>query len=568
MGPSVSPWYERWSGIMRDEPYLAAAFLAALVAMASTPIAFAILARQPFFQARRGRTTQPPSFASVVVGMMLVMGIPAIFGAMVLKGRYYDENRYARDPNQHVVGSAAERQELKLLEGERAALVNSVKDLDQELLKIRAIGQQSQPVAAAVNPFLQKLAVVRKAVGLDAPLQLLPETGLPAELPGVPAYAVASPVGAGTPAAAPAAAAPKPGVPPAIVEAEIGSVPEAQKRLAAMLPLSDIPAGWEVGEMAGKHLETFTADNLFEKINGRAESFLQFGVKGMAYTNYHPAGDESSELQLYIFEMGSDLKALGKYGTEKPAEGIAAIEVGDEGYQSAGSTFFYRGPYYTQIVSSVEDPKLAAFALELAKRIDAVQSGKGSPAPATVAAAPTPELPNAPAPAPSEAPKAEPAAAPKPAPTGPAAIFAMLPKDPNKDRPQFVVSDVFGYSFLTNVFLAEYQEGEVGFQGFLRPCASPEAAKALLDKYVESVKADGAEVKPLEGKEADSLLQSANIGLFDVVFVKNNVFGGVNGATEAGPAEAFARKLAAGLSGDIPVFEEKAEEAVPSAGSH
>jgi hypothetical protein len=561
MGPSVSPWYERWAGIWREEPYLAAALLAALVAMASTPIAFAILTRQSFFQARRGRTTQPPSFSSVVVGMMLVMGIPAIFGGMLVKSRYYDKYRYEYDPNQHVLGSPEELKELKLLEGERAALVNSVKDLDQELLKIRAIGQQSQPVAAAVNPFLQKLAVVRKAVGLDAPLQLLPETGLPAELPGLPAFAVASPVGAGAPAAAPAAA-PKPGVPPALVEAEIGAVPEAQKRLAAMLPLSDIAPGWEVGEMAGKHLETFTADNLFEKINGRAESFLQFGVKGMAYTNYHPAGDESSELQLYIFEMGSDLKALGKYGTEKPAEGIAAIEVGDEGYQSAGSTFFYRGPYYTQIVSSVEDPKLAAFALALAQRIDAIQSGKAAPAP--VAA--TPE-PTAPMPAAAEAPKAEPAA-PKPAPTGPAAIFALLPKDPNKDRPQFVVSDVFGYSFLTNVFLAEYKEGEVGFQGFLRPCASPEAAKALLEKYAESVKADGAEVKPLEGKEADSLLLSANIGLFDVVFVKNNVFGGVNGATEAGPAESFARKLAAGLSGDLPIFEEKAEEAVPPAGSH
>ena len=33
-----------------------------------------------------------------------------------------------------------------------------------------------------------------------------------------------------------------------------------------MLPLIDPPAGWTVGKSGEKHLETFNADNLFEKI--------------------------------------------------------------------------------------------------------------------------------------------------------------------------------------------------------------------------------------------------------------------------------------------------------------
>ena len=87
-----------------------------------------------------------------------------------------------------------------------------------------------------------------------------------------------------------------------------------------MLPLTDLPPEWTVGKSGEHHLESFNADNLYEKIDGRAESFIQYGVKGMAYAFYHPTGDPSNELQLYIFEMADPLKALGKYGSEKPDE--------------------------------------------------------------------------------------------------------------------------------------------------------------------------------------------------------------------------------------------------------
>ena len=139
-----------------------------------------------------------------------------------------------------------------------------------------------------------------------------------------------------------------------------------------MLPLSGLPPGWTVGKSGEKHLETFNADNLYEKIDGRAESFLQYGVKGMAYAFYHPTGDPSNELQLYIFEMADSLKALGKYGSEKPDE-FQPVAIGDQGYTTAGSTLFYAGKYYTQIVSTADDPKFAAFALDLAKRVVARQ---------------------------------------------------------------------------------------------------------------------------------------------------------------------------------------------------
>ena len=297
-----------------------------------------------------------------------------------------------------------------------------------------------------------------------------------------------------------------------------------------MLPLAGLPPEWTVGKPGDRHLESFNADNLYEKIDGRAESFIQYGVKGMAYTFYHPTGDPSSELQLYVFEMADSLKALGKYGSEKPEE-FQPVAVGDAGYTSAGSLLFYAGRYYTQIVSTKDDPKFAAFALELAKRVVSLQNGGAAGAPtggppastATAAAAP-----------PSPAAVTNPALAP-PKPeakeVSAATFFNLLPAQGRDGDPKYVAQDVFGYSFLSDVFMADYKEKDVSWQGFLRPYRDVQEAKSVLEKYVSGVKKDGAEVKTLKADGAEEMVMSNNIGLIDVVFRKGNCVAGANGAT-------------------------------------
>ena len=273
---------------------------------------------------------------------------------------------------------------MKRLTEERKNLVDNVKKLDEAMLVLRAAAAQAPPVAQAMPDVLERLSGLRRSVGVDAPQQLIDDTAPPAALPVVsatPGPATVASNAAPTPPAAPTApAAPAGGgLSKAQVDAELAAVPEPQRPLAAMLPLVDLPAGWTVGKSGPRHLETFNAENLFEKIDGRAESFTQYDVRGMAYTYYHPTGDESNEVQLYIFEMSDPLKALGKYGSEKP-DGVKALPIGTEGYESAGSTLFHAGPYYTQIVSTKDDAKFSAFARELAGRIAALQRpAPGSP---------------------------------------------------------------------------------------------------------------------------------------------------------------------------------------------
>jgi hypothetical protein len=536
-----------WAARLRDyywnEPIMAAALTAALIAFATTPIAFAVLGRTEWFLARRGRVMRRPEFSSIVAGMMLVMVIPAIFAALVVKSQSFDKNRYEFDPNKtwsvleqgrgyHSLEEAdqAVKVEMARLAEERKNLVDNVKKLDDAMLKLRAVAGTSAAVSQTMPNVLQRLAGVRRSVGVDGPQQLQDFTAPPAEIASA-ASTGAAPVAAAPPVAAVTAPAAGGVLSKAEVDAEMAAVPDPQKTIAGMLPLVDLPAGWVVGKSGEKFVETFNADNLFEKIDGRAESFTDYKVKGMAYTYYHPAGDESNEVQLYIFELGDTLKALGKYGTEKPDE-AKPLAIGAEGYTSAGSTLFYAGPYYTQIVSTKDDPKFAAFALEIARKIADKQRPAGAAAVAKTGEG-KPD-PNAPA--------------------TPEALFALLPGGSGKANPNYIAEDVFGYSFLSDVFLAEYTEGSASWKGFLRPYATPDEAKAVFEKYLASAKQDGAEVKEIKTEGAERMVVASNIGLFDALFLKGNAIGGVAGATEEKPAAAFSRAFVKSLPARVPVI--------------
>lgn len=551
------------------DPLLGVAITAAVVALATTPIAFAVLGRSQWFRARRGRTMQRPEFWSVVCSMILVMGIPAIFLLLAIKSRYYDRSRYEFDPNLTISvldqgrqyrtlreADEAVRAERKRLEFERKNLVDQVKQLDEAMLVLRATAPQAPAAVPAIKGALERIAALHRSIGLDAPQQLMEELGTPEALAGLsPAgpSATAPTMAASVPAPAAPAAPPGAGLSPAERTAALATVPAPQRPLAEMLPLSGLPEGWEVGELGGKRLETFNAENLYEKINGRAESFIQYGVTGMACAFFHPVGDETLEAYLYIYQMGDALKAFGKYSSEK-REDVEALAVGEEGYVSSGSAFFYAGPYYVTVETTSEDPRVAAFVKMLAARVaEAIKPGS-APKEMLAMAAPG---------AASTAPAAEPAT-PAPASTGaeseaavatsPTQLFKLLPAGPKRSGEKYVAQDVFGYSFLSDVFLADYQEGDVYWQGFLRPYASPEEAGKVFDQYVAAVKEFGAQVKELEGAEADRMVSSNLDGLVDVFFLKGNAIAGANGSTEAASAESFARAYAKQLPGKVPAI--------------
>ena len=164
---------------------------------------------------------QRPTFASLVVAMMLVMGIPAIFLALVVKSQYFDKDRYEFDPNKtwsvleqgrgfHDVKEADDAVKLEMgrLALERKNLVDSVKKLDEAMLALRAVAGTSPAVAQTIPNVLERLAKVRSSVGVDGPQQLMDFTAPPVDLAAIAAMTPAPAAAMIASAAAPAMAAP------------------------------------------------------------------------------------------------------------------------------------------------------------------------------------------------------------------------------------------------------------------------------------------------------------------------------------------------------------------------
>ena len=169
---------------------------------------------------------------------------------------------------------------------ERKNLVDSVKKLDEAMLALRAVAGTSPAVAQTVPNVLAAAgrgAQERRGGRAPAVDGLHRAAGRPARPPRRWPRSPAAATMAHLTVPAAGHALRGPGRQRAVraqVEAELATVPEPQQPLAAMLPLGDLPPGWTVGKLGEQHLETFNADNLFEKIDGRAESFLQYGVQG------------------------------------------------------------------------------------------------------------------------------------------------------------------------------------------------------------------------------------------------------------------------------------------------
>ena len=141
------------------------------------------------------------------------------------------------------------------------------------------------------------------------------------------------------------------------------------------------------------------------------------------------------------------------------------------------------------------------------------------------------------------------------------AIYALFPTGQGRGAPTYVAQDVFGYSFLADVFMADFKDGSVSWQGFLRPYASADEAKAIFEKYVASAKQNGGDPKLDRGRRGrPDVPQRQHRAGRRAVFRKGNVIGGANGAADTSnneanarsKAEAFARAFVKSLPADLP----------------
>ncbi|MFQ5789421.1 MAG: DUF6599 family protein [Acidobacteriota bacterium] len=140
----------------------------------------------------------------------------------------------------------------------------------------------------------------------------------------------------------------------------------------ALLPRRIEGLGWE----ADGGVETFSARNLYEKINGRAEQYLQYGARKLHFISYVEE-DGPQFIDLFVYDMGTPQSASAIYALEKPSQALA-VSLGREGYRVEASYFFWHERYYVQVIAGDVGRRLEQAGLKLARAVET--NIRGTPA--------------------------------------------------------------------------------------------------------------------------------------------------------------------------------------------
>jgi len=254
--------------------------------------------------------------------------------------------------------------------------------------------------------------------------------------------------------------------------------------------------------------EFYYADNLFEKIDGRAPAYLNFNFQNLRCRSFSVIGTSGSYVDVYEYRFDTPINAFGMFSLERDPKG-EPLAFAPDGYASGMGFFFRQGPRYIQVTASDQNAKT----LELAKAI-AVDRAKNLPADDTGLDARR-RLPT----------------------TGldPASV-------------QFVPENAQGQAFLKNVFQASYDFAGKKLPFFLM-VATPADAAAAWKSYQDFAGQFGGQVTALPDVNGAKIFAAQNFGTWKVIYQRDGEIGGVFDATDGDQACQFVEKY---LEGKLP----------------
>lgn len=254
-------------------------------------------------------------------------------------------------------------------------------------------------------------------------------------------------------------------------------------------------------------LETFNPDNLYDKVDGKAELYLSAGVLGMRCQRFTLKSDPSAWVEFFVYDMDNLRQSFAVYSMQRRAE-AQPLDLTTYAYKTKNALFFCCGRYYVEAVTASTADEMMAAMLSVSRQF--------------VVRNP-----------PQETRLAEPD------------LFPAEHLVPNSYMYQ--PADAFGFDRFKNVFSAKYTLNSAEVMAFLTICSTAEEASALSAAYQQFLLANGGRKLPGTGKvPAGSLAEM--LGSVELVFSHDRIVGGVHAASSAEGAEQVAALLYARIS--------------------
>jgi hypothetical protein len=252
--------------------------------------------------------------------------------------------------------------------------------------------------------------------------------------------------------------------------------------------------------------ESFTPENLSDKINGKAELYLSAGFVRMLCQRFALAGNPASWLEVFVYDMGEARNAFAVFSAQRRA-GAEVLTLTRSAYRTANAVFFIQGSDYVEIVAAEANDAIVQLLLAYAENY--VSS--------------------------------------KPTDSSAAEERAPFPRD-NLDEASITLlaADVFGFDRLNQVYVASYQTAAGPLTAFLSERASAEEAGELAASYRQFLLANGGVERPttvnIPGARVIQVFDS-----YEVIFSKGRTLAGVHDAATEDAAQQLAAQLYQGL---------------------
>jgi hypothetical protein len=279
------------------------------------------------------------------------------------------------------------------------------------------------------------------------------------------------------------------------------------------LPASLAATGWKE-----RTPSRFDAENLYVKINGRADFFLSRGFRSLTFVTLE--GPSGTAVDVELYDLGSAENALGALAAERPPETKASSGGGTTWYVARNALFFARGESYARAIGSDESPAVLTQLEALRKALErGISAGEK---PWTVA------------------------------------LFADALGLP-PDQLQYTAENAFSFGFAKNVTSATLDDGETEL--FVLPAGDAAKAKTLSTKFEEGFLSYGEKV----AAAGASWVKDRYLSTFSRSVAAGTMVVGVRGAQDLAKGAEALSKLEKAVLALPPDVAKKAAAGPPSA---
>jgi len=258
--------------------------------------------------------------------------------------------------------------------------------------------------------------------------------------------------------------------------------------------------------------ENFDQISLSDKIDGKADGYLQAGFIKLACKRFAKGSNQEQWFEFYLYDMGLPRNAFSVYSSQK-REGVTPQDFTEFAYSTENALFFANGKFYIEIISALQDKELIKNLITMSKGFIEKQ------------AADNVELPE----------------------------LNYLPAE-NLDRGSISLlsKNGFGYDKFDNIITATYQVQGKKITAFISIRETKENAEALAKGYDDTLSefVGKERLKPTTGQIPGVII--ANVfDEYEIFFTKGNIIAGIHSAPDKTLGEGIAVNLYKKISGSI-----------------